>query len=86
MPFQTTHLHIQRGGEHYRCHAERFFYIKQQGWFVRTRAELEMSEGMELSDGIVGPFLTLARARYFLLKLIFEESPQTGTGTPGRIN
>jgi len=75
MPFHTTYKHIYRGGEHYRCHDERFFYIKQHGWFVRTRAELEMSDGMELSDGIVGPFMTLARARYFLMKLIFEENP-----------
>lgn len=74
MPFHIKYQHIQRGGSHYRCHTERFFYIKQHGWFVRTRAELEMSDGMELSDGIVGPFLTLARARYFLMKLISEEN------------
>ena len=77
MSFQRTFQPIHRGGEHYRCHAERFFYIKQHGWFLRTRAVTEMCEGMELSDGIIGPFMTLARARYFLMKLIYEENPES---------
>ena len=77
MSFHRTFEPIHRGGERYRCNAERFFYIKQHGWFLRTRAVTEMSEGMELSDGIIGPFLTLARARYFLMKLIYEENPES---------
>lgn len=67
--------HVLRGGKEYRCHQQRYFYIKQVGWFVRTRGDLEISEGMELFDGVLGPFATRAKAKFHLLKLIYEEEP-----------
>jgi hypothetical protein len=71
-----SHIQIQRGGKQYRCNRHRFFYIKQLGWFVRMRGDLEISEGMELVDGIVGPFTTRAKAKYHLLKQIYQEHPE----------
>lgn len=68
--------HVQRGGKAYRCHPQRYFFIKHIGWFVRTRGDLEICEGMELFNGIVGPFATRAKARFHLLKLIYEEHPE----------
>jgi len=71
-----SHIQIQRGGKEYRCNKQRYFYIKSVGWFVRTRGELEISEGIELFDGIIGPFTNQARARFHLLKLIYQEQPE----------
>jgi hypothetical protein len=67
---------IQRGGEEYRCHRQRYFYIKRVGWFVRTRGDMEITEGLELIDGIVGPFQSRAKAKFHLLKLIYQEHPE----------
>lgn len=74
-----SHIQIQRGGEKYRCHTQRYFYIKRVGWFLRTRGDLEISEGMELIDGIVGPFATRSKAKFHLLKLIYAERPELFT-------
>lgn len=71
-----SHIQIQRGGKEYRCHKQRYFYIKQVGWFVRIRGDMEISEGIELFDGVLGPFTTRAKARYQLLKLIYQEQPE----------
>jgi len=71
-----SHIQIQRGGKQYRSHRQRFFYIKGVGWFVRTRGDIELSEGMELLDGILGPYNTRAKARFQLLKLIYQEHPE----------
>lgn len=70
-----SHIQIHRGGKEYRCNPQRYFYIKAVGWFVRTRGDLEISEGIELVDGIIGPFTTQAKARFHLLKLIYQEQP-----------
>jgi hypothetical protein len=77
-----SHIQIQRGGEEYRSHRHRYFYIKHCGWFVRTRGDLEISEGVELFDGIVGPFATRAKAKFHLLKLIYQEHPELFTQQP----
>lgn len=71
-----AHILIQRGGKQYRGEPERYFYIKRLGWFVRTRGELEISEGVELFDGVLGPFTTRAKARFQLLKLIHQHQPE----------
>ena len=67
---------IQRGGAQLRCHRQRYFFIKRVGWFVRTRGDIEICDGMELIDGVIGPFATRARARYYLLKLIYQDHPE----------
>jgi len=77
-----SHIQIQRGGKQYRCHPNRFFYIKQIGWFVRTRGEIEISEGMELLDGILGPYSSRAQAKFQLLKIIYDEHPELFTEAP----
>lgn len=74
-----AHDQIQRGGEEYRCHRQRYFFIKHVGWFVRTRGGMEISEGLELVDGILGPFPTRAKAKFHLLKLIYQENPELFT-------
>jgi hypothetical protein len=71
-----AHIQIQRGGKQYRCNNQRYFYIKHIGWFVRIRGAMEISEGMELFDGILGPFPTRAKARFHLLKLIYQDQPE----------
>lgn len=71
-----THIQIQRGGKQYRVNPQRFFYIKRIGWFVRTRGDMEISEGVELSDGILGPFTTRSRAKFHLLKIIYQDQPE----------
>jgi hypothetical protein len=70
-----SHIQIQRGGKEYRVNPERFFYIKRVGWFVRTRGEIEICEGLELVDGILGPFSSRSRAKFHLLKIIYEDQP-----------
>jgi len=75
VPYQS-HIQIQRGGKEYRCHPQRFFFIKRLGWFVRTRGDMEISEGVELFDGVLGPFETRAKAKFHLLKLIYQEHPE----------
>jgi hypothetical protein len=74
-----AHSQIQRGGEEFRCHRQRYFFIKRVGWFVRTRGDMEICEGVELFDGIVGPFATRAKAKFHLLKLIYQEHPELFT-------
>lgn len=77
-----SHIQIQRGGEQYRCHSKRFFHIKGVGWFVRTRGEIELSEGMELLNGILGPFNSPAKAKFHLLKIIYQEHPELFEAPP----
>ena len=79
-PYNTS-LAIKRGGEQLRQHHDRFFYLKPLGWFLRTRGDILISEGLEVNDGgIVGPFHSRAAARYFLLKLIYAERPELFSG------
>ena len=80
-PFHA-HIRIQRGGEEYRCHKQRYFYIKRIGWFLRARGDLEIDEGVELFNGIIGPFATRSKAKFHLLKLIYEEHPELFTRQP----
>lgn len=68
----NSNIRIQRGGEKYRCQMERFFYIKHQGWFVHTRDDLEIFQGMELHNGIRGPFATQNGAKNYLLQLLYR--------------
>lgn len=77
-----SHSQIQRGGSEYRCHKRRYFYIKRVGWFVRTRGDMEICEGLELFDGVIGPFATRAKAKFHLLKLIYEEHPELFSRRP----
>lgn len=77
-----SHIQIQRGGKEYRCNRQRYFYIKRLGWFVRTRGELEICDGLELFNGIIGPFATQAKARFYLLKLIYQEQPELFSRQP----
>lgn len=67
---------ILRGGAEYRSHRQRYFFIKNVGWFVRTRGDIEICHGMEVIGGIVGPFPTRAKAKFHLLKLIYQENPE----------
>lgn len=77
-----SHIQIQRGGEEYRSHQQRYFYIKHLGWFVRIRGDMVISEGLECFDGIVGPFKSRSKARFHLLKLIYQEHPELFTQAP----
>jgi hypothetical protein len=77
-----SHIQIHRGGKEYRCNKQRYFYIKSVGWFVRTRGDLEICEGMELVDGIIGPFPTRAKAKFHLMKLIYQEQPELFSQQP----
>lgn len=77
-----AHIQIQRGGKEYRCNPQRYFYIKHVGWFVRTRGDLEICDGLELFDGILGPFTTRSKARFHLLKLIYQEQPELFSQQP----
>ncbi|MBI1422988.1 MAG: hypothetical protein GC149_05935 [Gammaproteobacteria bacterium] len=77
-----SHIQIHRGGKQYRCNRYRFFYIRRVGWFVRTRGEMEISEGMELFDGIAGPFPSRDKARFHLMQLIYEQEPELFAGKP----
>lgn len=77
-----SHIQIQRGGKKYRCNPHRYFYIRKVGWFVRMRGDIEISEGMELFDGILGPFDTRAKAKFQLLKIIYQERPELFSSPP----
>jgi len=76
MSTYNTNIEIQRRGRNLRQHSERYFHLKPLGWFLRTRGDVELTQGMEVSDGIVGPFQSKAAAKFFLLKLIYEEHPE----------
>ena len=76
MNFYRQNKRIHRGGTQLRQYPDRFFYIKQVGWFVRTRGEHELNEGLELVNGILGPFKSRAAAKFQLLKLVYEEHPE----------
>lgn len=80
-PFKAN-LQIHRGGKQYRCHKQRYFYIKQIGWFVRIRGDMEISQGIELFDGVLGPFTTRAKAKFQLLKLIYKDQPELFESRP----
>lgn len=76
MTFFHQHKHIQRGGAQHRQHPDRYFYIDEVGWFVRTRGDYEIREGIDISSGILGPFRSRAVAKYELFKMLFEEQPE----------
>jgi len=69
----NSHIRIKRGGMRFRCQSERFFYIKHHGWFVRTRDDLEICDGLELHNGIRGPFATQNHALSYLSRLLQQE-------------
>ena len=75
MTFFPNNKHIQRGGPQYRQHSDRYFHIDEVGWFVRTRGDYETREGMDLCNGILGPFKSKAAAKYELLKMLYETDP-----------
>ncbi len=68
--------HIQRGGTQFRQNPDRYFFIKKMGWFLYLRSDQEINSGMEVTDGVAGPFKSRAAARYYLLKLVYEENPE----------
>lgn len=76
MSFYQTHQHIYRGGTQLRQYFDRYFYIKHIGWFVRTRGDHEFNDGMEVVNGILGPYKSKAAAKFQLLKLVYEERPE----------
>ncbi|VAX00697.1 hypothetical protein MNBD_GAMMA21-257 [hydrothermal vent metagenome] len=76
MDIYNANIEVHRGGAKFRHHAERYFYLKKTGWFLHTRGEVVLGEGLELTDGIAGPFRSRAAAKFFLLKLIYEEHPE----------
>ena len=76
MDIYNANIEVHRGGSKFRHNAERYFYLKQTGWFVRTRGDAVLCEGLELTDGVAGPFRSRAAAKFFLLKLIYEEHPE----------
>ena len=69
-------IEVQRGGSDLRQNSDRYFYLKPLGWFLRTRGDVVISEGLEVSGGIVGPFRSRAAAKFHLLKMIYEENPE----------
>ena len=76
MDIYNSNIEVQRGGAKLRQHSERYFYLKKTGWFLRTRGDAVLGEGLEVTEGIVGPFHSRAAAKFFLLKLIYEEHPE----------
>jgi len=76
MDIYNSNTEVLRGGAKLRQHIERYFYMKEIGWFLRTRGELVVGQGLEVSAGVEGPFRSRAAAKYFLLKLIYEEHPE----------
>jgi len=72
----NSNIRIQRGGKRYRCQMERIFYIKHHGWFVHTRDDLEIFQGLELHNGIRGPFATQNGAKNYLLQLLTGTIPE----------
>jgi len=66
-----------------RQYDERYFYLKKTGWFLRTRGDIVQGDGVEVTEGIVGPFRSKAAAKFFLLKLIYEEHPELFDKTDG---
>ncbi len=56
------------GSSAYRQRTERFFHVMNLGWFVYTREAdaLETQHGIELREGVIGPFETRNRAVQFL--------------------
>ncbi len=76
MDIYNSNIEVHRGGAKLRQHVDRYFYLKKTGWFLRTRGDVMLGEGLEVSEGIVGPFRSKAAAKFFLLKLIYEEHPE----------
>ena len=76
MDIYSENIEVHRGGANLRQYSERYFFLKNTGWFLRTRGDRMLSDGLEVSEGIVGPFRSRAAAKFFLLKLIYEEHPE----------
>jgi hypothetical protein len=76
MTFYQNNKRIHRGGTQLRQYPDRYFYLKHVGWFVRTRGDHELNDGMEVTNGILGPYKSKAAAKFQLLKLVYEEHPE----------
>lgn len=66
MTFPYTQLNLQRAGKQFRINLTRFFFVKNLGWFVHTRGDTVLSEGLVAQDGVVGPFPNEVTARNFI--------------------
>ena len=61
-----TQASLHRAGKEYRTNSSRFFFVKTVGWFVYTRGDIVLNQGLISQDGIAGPFHTLHTAGEFI--------------------
>ncbi|WP_455206922.1 hypothetical protein [Kaarinaea lacus] len=57
---------LQRAGREYRVNRSRFFFVKTMGWFVYTRGDFVLNNGLITQDGVAGPFLSKNSATRFV--------------------
>lgn len=61
-----------RLGKQARRNKDRFVYVSGHGWFVHTRSQLCIQAGIEVQDGLVGPFPSRETASAYLSRFIAE--------------
>ncbi len=66
MSFPYQQLNLQRAGKQFRVNFTRFIFVKKFGWFVHTRGDTVLSDGLVAQDGVVGPFPTEITARNYV--------------------
>lgn len=72
----------KRLGKHARRNADRFVHIEGHGWFVHTRAQLCIHTGIEVQDGLIGPFASRAAAAAGLSRYIADKRAVTLASAP----
>ena len=74
MSFPYQQLNLQRAGKQFRVNFTRFVFVKRFGWFVHTRGDTVLSDGLVAQDGVVGPFPTEITARNYVTQNLIEAS------------
>ena len=74
MTFPYKQLNLHRAGKQFRINLSRFFFVKRLGWFVHTRGDTVLSEGVVAQDGVVGPFPNEITARDFVNQKLLNTS------------
>jgi hypothetical protein len=74
MTFPYKQLNLHRAGKQFRINLSRFFFVKRLGWFVHTRGDTVLSEGVVAQDGVIGPFPNEITARDFVNQRLLKSS------------
>lgn len=66
----------QRLGKQARRNKDRFVFVNGHGWFVHTRSQLCIQAGIEVQDGLIGPFPSRETAATYLSRFVASQGAQ----------